>query len=65
MAVAWHRTITAAQRKTLLSAALGWMLDGMDIMLYAMVLAHLMTDFGMSTATAGLLGSLTLLASAV
>jgi MFS family permease len=37
----------------------------MDIMLYAMVLAHLMRDFGMSTATAGLMGSLTLFASAV
>mgnify|MGYP002260171491 FL=1 len=41
------------------------MLDSMDIMLYAMVLAHLMRDFGMSTATAGLMGSLTLLASAI
>ena len=49
----------------LLSASLGWMLDSMDIMLYALVLAHLMRDFGMSTATAGLMGSLTLFASAV
>jgi len=61
----WYKDITPAQRKALISAALGWMLDGMDIMLYAMVLAHLMKDFGMSTATAGLMGSLTLLASAV
>lgn len=61
----WYRAITAAQRKALISASLGWMLDSMDIMLYAMVLAHLMRDFGMSTATAGLMGSLTLLASAV
>lgn len=37
----------------------------MDIMLFAMVLAHLIRDFGMSTATAGLMGSLTLFASAV
>jgi MFS family permease len=40
------------------------MLDSMDIMLYAMVLVHLMRHFGMSTATAGLMGSLTLFASA-
>jgi MFS family permease len=60
----WYRAITAGQRKALISASLGWMLDGMDIMLYAMVLAHLMKEFGMSTATAGLMGSLTLLASA-
>jgi MFS family permease len=63
--MSWHKSITAAQRKALISASLGWMLDGMDIMLYAMVLAHLMKDFGMSTATAGLMGSLTLAASAV
>jgi MFS family permease len=60
----WYKSITSAQRKALLSASLGWMLDSMDIMLYAMVLAHLMKEFGMSTATAGLMGSLTLLASA-
>jgi MFS family permease len=60
----WFSSITGAQRKALISASLGWMLDGMDIMLYAMVLAHLMRHFGMSTGTAGLMGSLTLLASA-
>jgi MFS family permease len=60
----WYKSITPQQRKALVSASLGWMLDGMDIMLYAMVLAHLMRDFGMSTATAGLMGSLTLLSSA-
>ncbi len=60
----WYESITPQQRKALVSASLGWMLDGMDIMLYAMVLAHLMKDFGMSTATAGLMGSLTLLSSA-
>ena len=61
----WLRSITPLQRRTLVSASLGWMLDSMDIMLYAMVLAHLMRDFGMSMATAGLMGSLTLLASAI
>jgi len=61
----WLGSATAQQRRALVSASLGWMLDSMDIMLYAMVLAHLMRDFGMSTATAGLMGSLTLFASAV
>lgn len=60
----WYKQITPTQKKALLSASMGWMLDSMDIMLYAMVLAHLMKHFGMTTATAGLLGSLTLLASA-
>ena len=55
--------ITPAQRRTLLAAALGWMLDAFDAMLYAVVLAHVMRDLGMSKATGGLLNSLTLLAS--
>jgi MFS family permease len=53
------------QRRTLLAAALGWMLDAFDAMLYALVLAHVMRDLGMSKATAGLLYTLTLLASGI
>ncbi len=57
--------ITSAQRRTLIAAALGWMLDSFDAMLYALVLAHIMRDLGMSKGTAGLLNSLTLLASGI
>jgi MFS family permease len=57
--------ITAAQRRTLLAAALGWMLDAFDAMLYALVLAHIMRDLAMSKGTGGLLNSLTLLASGI
>src|SRR6202158_2322948 len=56
---------TAAQRRTLLAAGLGWMLDAFDAMLYALVLAHVMRDLGMTKGTAGLLNSLTLLASGI
>ena len=41
------------------------MLDAMDVMLYSLVLAFLIRDFGMNTRTAGLLNSLTLIASAI
>ena len=41
------------------------MLDAFDAMLYALVLAHIMRDLGMSKGTAGLLNSLTLLASGI
>jgi MFS family permease len=41
------------------------MLDAMDVMLYSMVLAHLMTALNMSKETGGLLNSLTLVASAI
>src|SRR5580704_14211632 len=57
--------VTPDQRRTLLAAALGWMLDAFDAMLYALVLAHVMRDLGMSKGTAGLLNSLTLLASGI
>src|SRR6267143_3838830 len=59
------RQATPGQRRTLLAAALGWMLDAFDAMLYALVLAHIMRDFGMSKATAGLLYTLTLIASGI
>ncbi|MGA7291203.1 MAG: MFS transporter [Terriglobales bacterium] len=53
------------QRRTLVAAALGWMLDAFDAMLYALVLAYVMRDLGMSKARAGLLYTLTLLASGI
>jgi len=57
------RQATTEQRRTLLAAALGWMLDAFDAMLYALVLAYVMRALGMSKATSGLLYTLTLLAS--
>jgi MFS family permease len=56
---------TPQQRRTLLAAALGWMLDAFDVMLYALVVAHIMRDLHMSKATVGLLSTLMLLASGV
>ncbi len=41
------------------------MLDAFDAMLYALVLAHVMRDLGMTKGTAGLLNGLTLLASGI
>jgi MFS family permease len=59
----WHEATPHAKR-ALVAASLGWMLDSFDVMLYSLVLAYLMADLAMTTTTAGLLGSLTLLASA-
>ncbi|HXE31086.1 MAG TPA: MFS transporter [Terriglobales bacterium] len=60
----WKST-SRAQRRTLVAAGLGWMLDAFDVMLYSLVLTHLMAAFAMSKSTAGLLNSLTLIASAI
>ncbi|MFQ5662716.1 MAG: MFS transporter [Terriglobia bacterium] len=62
--LAWLRQASPHERKTLLAGSLGWLLDAFDVMLYSMVLAHLITHFGMDKSTAGFLNSLTLLASA-
>jgi len=60
----WRET-TSTQRRTLAAAGLGWMLDAYDVMLYSLVLATLIREFGMSKETAGLLNTLTLVASAI
>jgi len=61
----WWRDATPQARRALVAASFGWMLDSFDVMLYALVLAALLSDLGISKATAGLLGSATLVASAV
>ena len=60
----FFREASPEARRALVAAAMGWGLDAFDVMLYALVLASLMRDLGMDKATAGLLGSLTLVASA-
>src|SRR5436305_13266574 len=60
----WSAT-TPAQRRVVIAAGLGWMLDAFDVLLYSIVITHLMRDFSMSRTTAGLLNALTLAASAV
>jgi MFS family permease len=59
----WYEASPDA-RRALIAASLGWLLDAFDVMLYALVLSSLIRDLNMTTATAGLLASLTLVASA-
>src|SRR5437667_6260942 len=58
-------SVTPAQRRTLIAAALGWLLDGFDVMLYALVITAIVADFGITKATAGKIATLTLLASGI
>ena len=62
---AFWREASPEAKRALLAASLGWMLDAFDVMLYSLVLAELVRAFGISLQTAGYLGSLTLVASAV
>jgi MFS family permease len=60
----WYSTITRDQWRALAAAKLGWMLDAMDFLLYVMAIGELKAYFGFDDATAGLLGTFTLLTSA-
>jgi MFS family permease len=59
----WFWSAPASARRALLGAWLGWLLDAFDVMLYALLLGTLITEFSLSKPMAGLLGSLTLAAS--
>jgi MFS family permease len=61
----WPSQLTSAEKRSLVAGGLGWMLDAFDVMLLSLVLAYLMRDLGLSQARGGLLGTLTLVFSAV
>ena len=61
----WYRGITRDQWRALVAAKLGWMLDAMDFLLYVMAIGKLKEYFGFGDGTAGLLGTVTLVTSAV
>ena len=61
---AWHHSINSRQWKSLVASQLGWMLDAMDVMLYAFALGTIQQEFGLTSAEAGALASVTLVASA-
>ena len=63
--VPWYRAVTAQQWRALAAAKLGWMLDAMDFLLYVMAIGQLKEYFGFNDATAGMLGTVTLVTSAV
>jgi MFS family permease len=61
----WSRDITPTQWHALFAAQAGWMLDAMDVLLYAFALTTIQAQFQIDSATAGLLVSVTLLVSAL
>jgi MFS family permease len=63
--VTWHKSITREQWRTLAAAQLGWMLDAMDVMLYAFALTSIAREFSLSAAVAGALASATLVTSGI
>lgn len=60
----WWTSATPEARKALVAGGTGWMLDGMDVMLYALALTTIKREFDLSATQSGLIASSTLLASA-
>ncbi|HLU39164.1 MAG TPA: MFS transporter [Planctomycetota bacterium] len=60
----WWREIEPQAWRALVAAGLGWMLDAMDVMLYAFALGAIRAEFGLDQAGAGALQTATLLAAA-
>lgn len=63
--IGWFREGSPAARRSLIAAALGWMLDAFDVMLFALVLSGIIAEFGLTITAAGFLGALTLVASGI
>jgi MFS family permease len=61
----WLTEASGEQKHTLLAASLGWMLDSMDVMLYALVLGQVQREMHFSAATGGAMMSATLVSAAV
>jgi MFS family permease len=60
----WLFAASREQKRTLIAASLGWMLDSMDVMLYTLVLGQVQREFHLSAAMGGAMMSVTLLSAA-
>jgi len=61
----WLTQLDANERATLIATFAGWMLDGMDVMVYSFVLPTLVVLWHISKGQAGLLGTSALLLSSI
>ncbi|HXL12567.1 MAG TPA: MFS transporter [Bradyrhizobium sp.] len=63
--LAFYRDMSLPERQTFWACASGWALDGMDFMIYPLVIGTVIALWKVDPGTAGLAGTVTLLASAV
>ncbi|MGA8429538.1 MAG: MFS transporter [Candidatus Sulfotelmatobacter sp.] len=61
----WIAQLTPPERSTMIATFGGWMLDGLDVMVYSFVIPTLILEWHLSQGQAGLLATVTLLISAV
>jgi len=63
--LAFYRDMNLPERRTFWACAAGWALDGMDFMIYPLVIGTIIALWKVDPGTAGLAGTVTLLASAI
>jgi MFS family permease len=63
--VGWIRELDQSERRTMLATGGGWALDAFDVQVYSFVIPTLMAAWAMSRTDAGILGTSTLLISAL
>jgi len=61
--IAWLKDLNPTERRTMTACWAGWTLDGFDQQLYSFVVPTMMAVWGLSAATAGSIGMVTLLTS--
>jgi MFS family permease len=63
--LAFYRDMNLSERRTFWACAAGWSLDGMDFMIYPLVIGTIITLWKVDAGSAGLAGTVTLLSSAI
>jgi MFS family permease len=61
----WYRGMTGPQKLTFWACLMGWVLDAMDVQLFAFVIPTLITLWGMTKSQAGIIGTAALVTSAI
>src|SRR6201996_8115532 len=63
--LAFYRDMNLPERRTFWACSAGWALDGMDFMIYPLVIGTIITLWQVDAGLAGLAGTVTLLSSAI
>ena len=62
--LAWFQDLNARERRTMAACFGGWSLDALDVQIFSFVIPSLLTQWGITTAEAGVLATSTLVVSA-
>ena len=61
----WYREMNKTERRTFIGAFGGWAIDALDFMVFTFVISTLISLWGIEKGQAGMLGTVTLLFSAI